>query len=279
MRVLALGSCRIHRPLQAARREGAIEYLNRRFWSLTNLYLHDIHEAIQFVRLAHGEVVLPAEIRPFAFERWARLDLRRLATLDQAERVVLEICTDKHYEVAGFTLNLNRIKDELVTHSGAAGLDWWRTIGRGERPPEALVERVESALRVGWRTRWRFGDGHRRVLRELVYRRLSAAEISEGIARLQAMLALPLLVVPHVAVRLRDGCLLAERQRRIEKVVEAARLRDLPLFDPGDVVAREGQSRAFAHGGRDFNHYAPDFFAVMGREIVVTLRRVTTSAE
>lgn len=279
MRVLALGSCRIHRPLQAAQLEGAVEYLNRRFWSFTNLYLHDIHEAIQFVRLARGESAMPAEIRPFAFERWARLDLRRLAALEQAECVVVEICTDKHYEVAGFTLNLNRIKDELVTHSGAAGLDWWGAIGRGKRPPEALVERVESALRVGWRTRWRFGEGHRRVLRELVYRRLSAEEIAEGIARLETMLPPPFLVVPHVAVRQRDGGPLAERQWRIEKIVEAASLRNLPLFDPGAVVAREGQSRAFANGGLNFNHYASGFFPVMGRAIVGALRQATTNTE
>ena len=278
MRVLALGSCRIHLPLQVARREGTIEYMNRRFRSLTNLYLQDIHETIQFVRLARGEIVLPKDIRPFAFERWARLDLRRLATLEQAERVVLEICTDKHYEVAGYTLSLNRIKEELVTHTGAAGLDWWRAIGRGERPPEALVERVEAALRVGWRTWWRFGDGHRQVLRELVYRRLSAPEISEGLGRLQAMLPRPFLVVPHVAVRLGDGGLLPERQRHIEKVVEAARLHDSPFLDPGAVVAREGQVRAFARGGRDFNHYAPGFFAVMGREIVGAPRGAKTDA-
>lgn len=278
MRVLALGSCRIHDPLRAARREGAVEYVNRHFRSWANLYLQDVHETIQFVRLARGEIALPKDLRPFAFERWARLDLRRLAALEQAERVVLEICTDKHYEVAGVTLNLNRIKDEIVTHAGAAGLDWWRVIGRGEQPTEALVERVEATLRADWRTRWRFGDGHRRVLRELVYRRLSVAEISEGIARLQTMLTPPLLVVPHVAVRLGDGSLLAERQRRIEKVVEAARLRDLPLFDPGVVVARESQVRALARDGRDFNHYAAGFYAPMGREIVTALRRATANA-
>ena len=74
MRVLALGSCRVHEPLTAAAEAGEIEYLNRHFRRNHPVYMHDIHEAIQFVRLARQEIAMPDEMRPFAYERGLRVD-------------------------------------------------------------------------------------------------------------------------------------------------------------------------------------------------------------
>ena|SRR5436190_2167281 len=275
MRVLALGSCRIHDPLAEAQRSGEIEYLNRRFKRRHELFLHDIHEAIQFVRLVRGEIVMPKEIRPFAYERGLRLNHRLTDSLEQAERVVVESCTDKHYEAAGWTLNVNEIHRLLVDDGRAAAAEWWQTIDRGQRPSDALAQAVEAELRARWPTRWRFGDGHRLVLRELTLRYLPASEIAEGLGRLQALLARPLLVVPHVTVRLPDGSHLAERLQHIGKTIEAARTIGLPFLDPRRFIERDGQSRVLDKGGTDFHHYARDYLPVVGRELVEALRRGT----
>lgn len=274
MRVLALGSCRVHQPLDAAELRSEIKYLNRRSWWWPPIYVHDVHEAIQLVRLGRGEIRMPHGIRPFAYEsglRW-RYRVPLPLPLRRAEHVVVEICTDKHYEVAGWTLNVNEIHRHLRQGTGAAGEDWWLAIERGQRPSEALAQGVEAELRARWRTRWRFGEGHRLVLRELTFRYLTASEIAAGMARLQALVARPLLVVPHVVVRLADGSLLAERLQHVEKTVEAARSLGLPVLDPRTFVGRDGQSRALDKGGADFNHYAPDYLPVVGREIVDALR-------
>jgi hypothetical protein len=272
VRVLALGSCRVHLPLDDAGLRSEIKYLNRRSRWWPAIYIHDIHEAIQLVRLGRGELAMPKEIQPFAFEldmRWRR---RVPLPLAQAEYVVTEICTDKHYEAAGWTLNVNAIHRQLVAGGGAAAKEWWLAIDRGQRPSEALIQGVETELRAHWRTRWRFGKGHRLVLRELTFRYLSAAEIAEGMVRLQALVARPLLVVPHVAVHLADGSLLAERLQHVEKTIEAARSLGLPVLDPRTFVGRDGQSRALDKGGTDFNHYATDYLPIVGREIVEALR-------
>jgi hypothetical protein len=278
MRVLALGSCRVHQPLDAAELRSEIKYLNRHSWWWPPIYVHDVYEAIQLVRLGRGEIRMPNEIRPFAYEsglRW-RYRVPLPLPLQRAEYVVAEICTDKHYEVAGWTLNVNEIHRHLRKDAGAAGEEWWLAIDRGQRPSEAMVRSVEEALRTQWRktwrTRWRFGEGHRLVLRDLAFRYLSTSEIAEGLVRLQALVARPLLVVPHVTVRLGDGSLLAERLQHVEKTIEAARSLGLPVLDPRTFVGRDGQSRALDKGGADFNHYAPDYLPVVGREIVDALR-------
>jgi hypothetical protein len=70
LRVLALGSCRVHDPLIAVQGPGEIDYLNRHIKSRTPIYLHDVHEMIQFLGLLAGTVSMPAAIAPFAFNVW-----------------------------------------------------------------------------------------------------------------------------------------------------------------------------------------------------------------
>jgi len=89
MRVLALGSCRIHDPLVVTHRLGQVEYLNRRFKSREPIYLQDIHEMIQFFRLAMGEIPMPAEIGPFAFYKGLRFDKRMPRVLRDAEALLV----------------------------------------------------------------------------------------------------------------------------------------------------------------------------------------------
>lgn len=85
------------------------------------------------------------------------------------------------------------------------------------------------------------------MLRELTFRYLSVADIAEGMARLQVLLGRPLLIVPHVAVRLADGSLLAERLQHVEKTVKAARSTVLQLIGHEVRLSRLGRLlQAFA---------------------------------
>ncbi|WP_085934015.1 hypothetical protein [Enhydrobacter aerosaccus] len=256
-----------------AEQRGEIDYVNRGFKRRHAIFLHDIHETIQFVRLARGDIVMPAEIRPFAYDHGLRLHDAMRLPLDQAEYVVVECCTDKHYEVAGWSLNVNEIHRHLVEPGGSAAREWWDLIDRSVRPSEALVQQVERELRAHWLGRWRLNDGHRQVLRELIFRYLSASEIAEGLAQLRTLLGRPFLVVPHVVVRLPDGRFLGERLQHVEKTIEAARIAGLPVLEPRTFVERDGQARALDKGGTDFHHYAAAYLPVVGREILEALRR------
>jgi len=267
MRLLALGSCRVHDPLMASHREGRVDYLNRRFKTRHPIYLHDVHEMTQFVRLARGETAMPPGIGPFAFDKGLRLDERMPALIDQADCLVIEVCTDKHYEAIGFTLNVNEVHRQLVEGTGAAGAAWWAEIDRGNRPSEDLVQHVEAALR-GRRT---LTKTHRLMLREMSFAHLSPSEIARGMAELRALVDRPILVMPHVAVRLADGAMLGERLGHIEKVLTAARKAGLPTLDPRAFVERDGQERAMDNGGADSHHYAKHYLPTVGSEIVQAL--------
>lgn len=264
--VLALGSCRVIDPLLAVRKLGLADCLNRRIRSRTPVYLHDIHEMIQFLRLLTGARSMPDDVAPMAFRDWRARPMPSL--LDDAERLVIEVCTDKHYQAMGWSLNVNEIHHQLVEPAGDSGRLWWDDVHRGDQPPREVVEDAEAALRRAGK----LTDVHRRLLREIAFVPLSATAIAEGMATLRSLVRCPVLVVPHVAVRLADGSLLAERIEHIDKTNEAARLAGLAVLDPRSFVERDGQQRALAKAGTDFHHYADDYLPVVGREIVSSLR-------
>lgn len=267
LRVFALGSCRVCDPLIAVQGQGEVDYLNRHVRSRTPIYLHDVNEMIQFLGLLAGTVSMPAGIAPFAFRDW-RAGRSMPGVIGDAERLVIEVCTDKHYTAMGHALNINEIHRQLVEPTGQAGEAWWNDVHRGQPVPDDVIEGVEAALR---RLR-KLTETHRRMLREIELVTLSSAAIADGMARLQSLVACPILVVPHVAVRLADGSLLAERIEHIDKTIEAARRAGLAVHDPRRFVERDGQQRALDKGGTDFHHYADDYLLIVGREIVRSLR-------
>jgi len=129
------------------------------------------------------------------------------------------------------------------------------------------VQHVEAALR-GRRT---LTKTHRLMLREMSFAHLSPSEIARGMAELRALVDRPILVMPHVAVRLADGAMLGERLGHIEKVLTAARKAGLPTLDPRAFVERDGQERAMDNGGADSHHYAKHYLPTVGSEIVQAL--------
>jgi hypothetical protein len=274
MRVFAIGSCRIHEPLTAAEEAGHIEYLNRRFKRNRPVYLHDVNEAIQFVLLIRGLVTMPKKIRRFAYERGLHVDRGMIQALESADRVVVEVCTDKHYEAGGWTLNVNELHRCLVQPGDDAAQEWWDAVDRGSPRHTAQVLQVEAELQRHWSRRWRLDEGYRQVLQELTFRYLSAPEIAKGLDHLRRLLPAPILVAPHVAVRLPNGKYLAERLQHVEKTIEAAGITGLGYVDPRTFVFRDGQDRALAAHGQDYNHYAEDYIPVVGQEIVRALRTI-----
>lgn len=275
MKVFALGTCRVDLPLQATARARGLTYLNRRlWWRRFPIYFNDIGEAVQFVHIARGERTMPATIRPLAYRAGLRWPGRMAGVVSEADCVVVEISTDKRYQAGDWLLNINEIHRELIDPRSDAARQWWRTVNRGQRPDAALVGRVEADIRASWRRRWRFGDGHRLVLRELAFRRLTVSDIAAGIAELRGLLGRPLLIVPHVAVRLADGHALEKRRTCIDKVLEAALLAGVAALDPRAFVGRDGQAMALEDDGGDFNHYAASYLPIVGREISQALRAI-----
>jgi hypothetical protein len=216
---------------------------------------------------------MPVELRPFACDGGLRPHDSMRKAVAQADAVVFESCTDKHYSLGDWTIDLNELSRRIVQPAGAVGREWRRAVERHQRPPESMVREVEAALHAHWRARWQFNNGYRWLLRDLAFRYLPQEDIAEGLLRLQQRLGRPLLVVSHVAVSLPDGRYLAERLRHVEKTLVAARQAGLPCVDPRAFVQRDGQVRALERRGTDYNHYAGAYLPIVAGELVIALRQ------
>jgi hypothetical protein len=259
----------VHDPLMAVHALDEIDYLNCYITSSTPVYLHDVHEMIQFLHVLTGAVSMPAELAPFAFRDWQPTPQSALIT--RAERLVIEVCTDKHYEAMGCALNINEIQRQLVEPAAESGHAWWSDAHRGQCAPTDVIADVEAALR----RRGRLTKVHSQILREITLVTLSAAAIAVALGRLQRLIPCPILVMPHIAVCLGDGTLLAERMEHIKKIIEAAAQSGLAILDPRSFVERDKQECALADCGRDLHHYANDYLPIAGLEIVRSLRTLS----
>jgi len=84
------------------------------------------------------------------------------------------------------------------------------------------------------------------MLRELNFRYLTELDIADGLDLLKGLLGRPMLVMPHVSVRLADGSMLAKRLQHIHKTLAAAREYDVrTLFVSGGVAANRELRIAF----------------------------------
>jgi hypothetical protein len=120
------------------------------------------------------------------------------------------------------------------------------------------VHALESVLRA----KHKLTETDRMMLRELNFRYLTELDIAGGLDLLKGLRGRPMLVMPHVSVRLADGSMLAKRLQHIHKTLAAARRTGLPVLDPKSFVERDGQYRALNNAGTDFHHYARDYMAV-----------------
>ncbi len=266
LRTLALGSCRVHDPLSAMHALDQIYYLNSDIESSSSSYLHDVHEMIQFLQLLKGMISMPAVIVPFAFRNWR--PAAQVATIGRAERLVTEVCTDKHYEAMGYTLNINEIHRQLVEPAGEPGHLWWNDAHQGDSAPADVILSVEAELM----RRGRLTKAHSQILHEITLVTLTTTAMTEALGKLRSLIPCPILVMPHIAVHREDGTSLAERKVHIGKTIEAAHHCGLRVLDPELFIARDKQECVLADGGRDLHHYAADYLPTVGFEIVQALR-------
>ncbi|WP_368655395.1 hypothetical protein ABRY94_11730 [Castellaniella ginsengisoli] len=99
MRFYVIGSCRVHGPLRG--RPG--------YGKPVVGYTHTTKEAIQRVRHIRGEIVIAHSVAPYVFsrERTPVVTAAHRRALNDADVMLVEVCSAKEMQYMGFWLNLN----------------------------------------------------------------------------------------------------------------------------------------------------------------------------
>lgn len=248
-RVLAIGTCRIFRPLRRMDAAGTIEMLHYgktpHWW-----FTHTAAEGIQYLRALSGEIDIPAHLRPLVCETTADLpaDLAAPDSLNRVDLVVVEISTFKTLEVDGFRLNLQNV---------------WGYANRAGVPPRDAL----SGKPVDW-------PEDAQLLADMKMGRAIPEQVEAELLEIHQRVGAPMLTVDHLAATI-DGSTPVSGRQDITDALRAIEQRTgIPFHSTRPLIELHGESVAL----QDANHYHADFEATAGEDLVRSFPRALISA-
>jgi len=241
-RVLAVGSCRIVRPLRILAEQGAIHLVNARE---PGWFTHSVNEGLQYVRILTGEVDVPSSLRPFldAPPVSEAPTLRGLFDLSNLDLVLVEVSLLRDYTASGFYLHHPKLWNEAYR----LGLD-----------PKAAT----NGAGVLWPV------GH--PLQSLKVSAVSAPHILQGLKQIARACAAPVATVDHLYALTDEGKPVSGRDK-ITNTLAGLELREgIPFLSTRPLIEGHGQLKAL----KDSNHYNQAFEPVAAEYFRAFLERV-----
>ena len=235
--VLAIGSCRIFRPLRRLHEQGLIELVNREDHQWFN---HSAAAARQFIDIAQGRKEVPEDLRAAAFETTIGYEAEMLGTIEGFDLALVEVSTLKEHRVGNVELNAHKVYHAALD----LGIDY-RALVNGD------VSQVPG--------------GH--VLKDMEVTRASEESIAENIVEIRTRLGVPVVTVDHLYYEI-DGTPIAERTMLTQILQSISEQHDVAFHSTRPVIEAHGESAALA----DSNHYRPEFEAVAGHSILESIR-------
>lgn len=233
-RVLAVGSCRIARPLRTLHQRGLIDLANRgEAW-----FTHSSGEGLQYVRLLQGSQTPDEALRPFVDvpDRHEAPSLARPEVLRDIDVVLVEISALKVATVGTRFVHVPKV----WTAAQTLGLD----------------NRAATSHRgVAWPA------GH--PLRAMEVAQESEDRIVQNLRAIAAEAQAPVALCDHLYALDRNGLPLPARERLSAILSKIGRKHGFPVFSTKDMLLLHGQERALldsAHYRDDFEETAGDHF-------------------
>lgn len=239
--VLAIGSCRIFRPLRPLHESGLINLLN---YSENQWFTHTAAAARQFVDVLDGTVHIAQELRRAALEADLVFpsDMRSPVPL-RPDAVVVEVSSLKQHRVEGIELNAHKVYGMAVE----TGLDY--------RP---IVQGVTTAL----------PDEH--VLKAMQVSYAKQDELTSDLLSIRDRMACPVMTVNHLYSEMPDGTPAPDRVRLTEALRQLEREHGIPMYDTQPAIAEYGIQAAL----EDQNHYRSSFESVVGDRLLKSIQNL-----
>jgi hypothetical protein len=266
-RVTVLGTCRVYDPFAILEKRGLVEVCNTGVYG----FVHYTKEALQQLRVMHGETAVPAELQRYVTHQELPSGTDgNLATaenrLEGTDLLVVEISSLKEIEFRGFYLQINRLRNELVGERGELQR-WWKRLYDKEKLGRSREER-EPFL----------GDDLGALERDLVLEievQMQAAEsVLADMEAIRAYFNGPILWVSHFdTVGLKSGVEIPLRKQLVCAVEAGAASLGQPFFNPRRDIEEFGMTRALV----DMGHYEPEFQAELASRFERMLPELLTS--
>lgn len=235
--VLAIGSCRIFRPLRRLHDEGLVNLVNYedRFW-----FTHTAGAARQYVDVMQGRVHIPQELRPAALESDLEWPEDMALGLPAADLVVVEVSSLKGPSLGEFKLNAHKV----YGIANESGLDY--------RP---IVQGNTGAL----------PDDH--ILKPLKVSYTTGAQLRDDLRVIKDAVGAPMMVVDHLYAMTSDGELIPGRATLTSELKGASKDVGYLFHSTRDLIEKRGAEAALL----DPNHYRTEFEAIVGKSMLPSI--------
>jgi hypothetical protein len=247
----SIGSCRVREPTRVLVRRGLAEQNQRGVFGAT----HTSKEVVQVLRSMAGELIVPAELRPFIVSRPASLldDPRtRLNDMSDTDVLIVELSSVKEILFRDFYLQLFLTERRLRATGSKAVLEWWRLMPRNGTDVDdrsALVASIDP-LSV-----------EAAVVAEVQLRMQEADDIGLDMRLITDMFEGPILFVTHFDTpRPGGGKNILGRSALISAVRAAATELGYRMYDPtADVLSYAAERGDLTAAITDIGHYTDAF--------------------
>jgi hypothetical protein len=267
-RVTVLGTCRVYDPFEILARRGVVELATTGVYGFT----HYTKETLQQLRVMHGELSIPFELKPYITHKKLRAGAGgNLATpenhLTETDLLVVEISSLKEISYGGLYLQINRLRNELV--GGREPLQrWWKRLydKEAERGPQrqSRDEFLSSDL----------SPLERNLVAGIEVQRQTAASMRADMEAIRAYFGGPILWVSHFDTKaLKSGAEIPLRKQLVSAVEAGARSLGQPFFNPRQDIEEFGLTEAL----EDMAHYKPEFQAELASRFERMLPELLTS--
>lgn len=251
IRILPVGTCRIHTPLRIGSKGLPIQpVLNRNYG-----FVHTSREVLRQLRWILGEDSVPEQVRPYVFRSTGN-ERNIFGKVPEFDLVVAEISSAKDVTVAGEPIQVNYLQRRFpAIFSSEVASRIWKHVQAGDADGLAALLDTLPAYRA-------LSHADREALVSLSTTNLGPQEVTDDLAEIVRLVGCErLVVVTHVNAILPDGQEIASRAALIRTVKNACRRLGVECYDPTPVMQRVGQVAAMESDGLDTTHYTPGFAA------------------
>lgn len=241
--ILAIGSCRIFRPLRPLHESGLINLVN---YNENQWFTHTAAAARQFVDVLDGTTHIPVELRRAALEADGVFPSdMKLAVPLRADVVVVEVSSLKQHRVSDIELNAHKVYGIAVE----SGLNY--------RP---IVQGLTSEL----------PENH--VLKAMQVSYTTQSELTADLLSIRDRLDCPVMTVNHLYSEMPDGTAAPDRVRLTEALRQVEAEHGIPMHDTQPAIVEHGIHVAL----QDQNHYRTDFEPVVGAQLLASIRNLVS---
>lgn len=235
--VLAIGSCRIFRPLRRLHDEGRINLVNytERYW-----FTHTAAAALQYVDVMQGRVAVPPELRRAALETELVFPADMALGIGEVDLVVVEVSSLKQHRIGAYELNAHKVYG-IAVETG--------------HPHQPIVNGHREALDA-------LPEGH--ILHALKVDYTSPAQLASDLTSIRKQVGAPVMTVDHLHAVLPDGGSVPGRDRLTEDLRAVSMASGLSFYSTKDLIDEHGSEVALL----DQNHYRSEFEAVVGERML-----------